>query len=114
MNEESFKIRSSIANGLVVIGTLALFLTLIILASMGYFTEPFTNNNANNMTVFPQLGDAFKTGIYRTFGQECKPGMHKCKAKDQYWCSSNKNCTVGEHHLQGTLFEPEIWFDRYV
>ncbi len=113
MEEEPFKIKPSIAKGLAIfLG--CVMIVLLVLGLMGYLTEePFTNN-VNNVTIFPQLGDAFKTGIYRTFGQECKPGMHKCKAKDQYWCSSNKNCTVGEHHLQGTLYEPKIWFDRYV
>lgn len=91
----------------IVFGIIMIIIVSLAFAGVLDKEEPFDDLN------FPQLGDAIKTGIYRTFGQECKPGLHKCKSKDQYWCSKNKDCTIGEHHLQGTLFEPKTWFDRY-
>lgn len=91
--------------------TIGLIIFGAIVASKAYSTKAYTDNFID----FPKMGDAFKSGWYRTLGLECKPNLYKCKAKDQYWCSDRIDCAVPEHNLQGTLMkEPMKWFDRFV
>jgi hypothetical protein len=82
---------------------------ILILAIAGVFeskTSKFTNMN------FPQIKDAKSSGIYTTNGRECK--YYKCKSRDRYWCSKDKSCFIPQHNLQGQLFVPQNWFDRFV
>lgn len=96
-----------------------LSLTAFILALAAFVTALIVDHKKEkeneNFINFPKMGDAFQTGWYRTLGRECKPNLYKCKAKQQTWCSENKDCSVSEHNLQGQLMkEPMTWFDRFV
>ena len=68
--------------------------------------EPFMN--------YPKIKDALQSGWYNTFGRECK--YYKCKTKDRYWCSMDKDCIIPEHHLKGELMnlKDHPWFYRFV
>ena len=66
---------------------------------------------------FPLMGDAQKTGFYKTFNRKCKPGLNKCVVKNNsgsyhYFCS--KDCHLKKENVKGEkIEEPMSWEVRY-
>lgn len=104
---------------LTIIIILLTFVTIISLALGLYFDRYYTVDQFNNI-IYPKLGDAFDNSHYSTFGQECKPGLFKCKVNGtvqgtHYFCSSHPNCEIKEHNIKGhKMKEPLTWFERFI